>query len=271
MKARYGILALLLLLAIALATLLLRGGSGSFNPGSLPSPNGYDEFVKAGESIKTLSIDLSKSISTSNTNDLAILVNLNREATTTIRSGLLHQCRVPLDASPGAATNTTRLEHMGALKSCGQLLIAEGTLAKASHDFDTAAKAYFDTFRLGCAVMRGGVVIDAMVGFAIQGMALAGLEKLLPTSTSRQAASLVEPLRSLAAESEPARQILERELAWSKAVHGWRGALVRTVRPGMFRKTEQGLLSREATRDQALQRLIEEATARANLPGGENH
>ena len=63
----------------------------------MPNPNGYDDFVKAGQLVTPIS----------GTNDyrkmsreeLASVVSTNAEALKLVRIGLSHECRVPDDYS----------------------------------------------------------------------------------------------------------------------------------------------------------------------------
>jgi hypothetical protein len=251
----------MLVIVAAVAVLLLPDRAKKFRPELLPNPNGYDDFVEAGRSVKG---DLNDG-SSANTNDLKLFLVLNEDALKRLQKGLSRECRVPLDASPGAATNAARFDGFSGLKRCALLLRAQGRLAELEGRTTDAADAYLQCVRLGCAVTRGGVIIDAQVGLAIQEQGLARLENLLKHLLGPEAAALSKSLEQLTGSCEPVAAILEREGAWAREVFGYKWRYIRILRPSLFKAAEQNTLAKYSVRDSTINRLTSEASARAAL------
>ena len=233
------------------AVLLLTDKTQEFRPEPLPNPNGYDDFVEAGQSVK---VDLNDD-SSANTNDLKLFLVRNEDALKRLQTGLSRECRVPLDASPEAATNAVRFERLSSLKRCALLLTAQGKLAELEGKRTDAANAYLQTVRLGCAVTRGGVIIDAQVGLAIQAKGLARLENLLKQSVGSEAAALAKSLEGLTFSCEPATKVLEREGAWARKSFGFRWRFIRILRPSLLKAAEQNMMAKYSARDSTVARL----------------
>src|ERR1035438_2703033 len=89
----------------------------------MPRPNGYDDFIKAGEMIT----DSVSDYRTMNQAELRSFVTNNAEALKLVRTGLGRECRVPLDYS---ATNDTNIRNLSNMKRLAFSLTAQGRLAE---------------------------------------------------------------------------------------------------------------------------------------------
>jgi hypothetical protein len=252
---------ILVLAAIPLSVLILLivWPGPKYQSPPLPRPNGYEDLLSAGRSVGgTFPDDTS-------TNQAALRLFLvgNTNALAEIRIGLGHECRVTLDASPAAATNATRMVDLADLKNCARLLTLEGRLAQLEAKTQHALNSYLDLFRLGCAVTRGGVVIDAQVGLAIQTRALSQLDGLVDNLEPEQASALAKELPLIISSSDSAQTILEHEQIWAKEVFGWRSTVLRLFRPGLALGARQSLLAKFSSRDAAVARLLERTSARS--------
>src|ERR1035437_2570579 len=86
----------------------------------LPNPNGYDDFVKAGEAVLGNVGDFP----TLDHDSLAALVSTNAEPLRLLRLGLTRQCVMPMDT---ALTNAAGgMNQLARMKRLVQLLAAEG-------------------------------------------------------------------------------------------------------------------------------------------------
>ncbi len=157
-----------------------------------PSPNGYDDFVKAAGLV------------TANTSDVAVmeagalreLIASNSVALNLIRTGLSHSCRAPTEAMVDpAATNV--LERLAGFKRLAQLLNAEGCLAVMEGRTNEALIASLDGLRFGEESSRGGFVIDRLVGVACQAIAASSLGKLMPALSCEHSRPAIERLMDL--------------------------------------------------------------------------
>jgi hypothetical protein len=261
-RSKIVIVAVILLVVLGMASVLLLSQPGAkFIAPPLPQPNGYDDFLRAASNITGEVVD----DATATTNDLRLFLAQNTDALAQIKTGLDHECGVPLDTSASATTNSSRLQDLSALKKCARLLIARGRVAEMDGKDAESTEAFLDTLRLGCGVTRGGVVIDAQIGLAIQGLGLSRIEKSLKHLNAAEVGTLAQSLVTAATRCESASSILQRESAWARQTFGWRGNLIHILRPGMFRAVEQSLTAKYAARDEAVRRISSEATARAAL------
>lgn len=148
------------------------GRSSAFPP--LPSPNGYDDLVKAGQSIKGPAGDFPTLSQTA----LQGLLLTNAEALRLCRLGLSRTCSVPTEAT---ITNfAVVMPELADLKRVAQLLAAEGRLAEMEHRPGDAARTYAEAVLLGNDVSRGGLLINRLVGIAIQAIGGTRLARLIP-------------------------------------------------------------------------------------------
>jgi hypothetical protein len=116
-------------------------------PVVLPSPNGYDDIVKAG----TLLVDLQDDYRQLAEPALRQLVASNSPALELLRTGLARECRVPVKASQDYfRTNSSRLlpGHLA------NALAAEGRLAEM--DGHTTAQLDRTWTQSGSATKRAG-------------------------------------------------------------------------------------------------------------------
>ena len=88
----------------------------------LASPNGYDEFLKAGALYQSASGDHRQM----NTEALRAYVSSNRPALELLRRGLQSQAQVPVDSSMESLQK--RLPELAAMKGLARVLSAESRL-----------------------------------------------------------------------------------------------------------------------------------------------
>src|ERR1035437_6830143 len=111
-------------------------------PPLLPNPNGYDDFVKAGEAVLGNVGDFP----TLDHDSLAALVFTNAEPLRLLRLGLTRQCIMPIDS---ALTNNAGINQLALMKRLVQLLAAEGRLRETQNRPADAARSYVDAVRFG--------------------------------------------------------------------------------------------------------------------------
>ncbi|HEV2434801.1 MAG TPA: hypothetical protein VG077_02275 [Verrucomicrobiae bacterium] len=176
---------------------------------ALPNPNGYEELVKAGNMVSN-DFDNYDELSSAT---LRELIKKNAEAFQTARTGLQGECRVPLDYS---ATSSAHLDQLAALKRLAFGFIAEGRLAEKENRASNAAQFYLDTINLGNKSARGGVLIDQLVGTALEAIGVANLQKLvddLDAKTCRETAATLETLDS---QRQTWDEVMQQERDWSR-------------------------------------------------------
>lgn len=211
-------------LAAALVALALRSGSTPHAP--LPNPNGYDDLVAAGGMIAGQLPEPAPAAQ-----DLRSFVERNTNALDRARLGFSREIVAPLGWTAASATNQSRMDGLAGIKTLARLLRAQGRLAELEQKPELAVAAYLDLMKLGKGAMNGGVIVDGMVGVAVEEAGLAGLKELLPRLTPEQAQQIATELKRLRQGHETGETLLTRERQWAKAVFGWRWYLLNWTRP----------------------------------------
>lgn len=209
---------LIFTIAAAGVFLLVLGGwllmSIGGKPPVLPNPNGYDDFLQAGQSI----IGSLDGVSELNHDQLRALVATNANALRLARVGLERTCSVPTEAHLANFANVSR--DLATLKSVATLLAAEGRLAEMENRPADAARSYVDAIRLGNETSRGGMMIHRLVGIACEGIGNTRLVKLLPHLPCEQLRPLAAELQRIDETSVPWREVLQNERRFARAQAG---------------------------------------------------
>ena len=177
----------------------------------LPNPNGYDDFIKAGQMITTTLDNLADFDQV----QLRALVTTNREALKLLRVGLTRQCSVPTEAT---LTNPPAgLSHLAELKASAKLLAAEGRLAELENRPTDAIHSYLDCVRLGTEISRGGFMLNRLLGIACEAMGISPLVKLLPKLSCEQMRPLLAELEKANGNSITWKQVAKNERRFARA------------------------------------------------------
>ena len=138
----------------------------------LPSPNGYDDFIQAGQAITRSAVDYARLDPAS----LRAWVATNAVSLRRLRAGLTRPCAMPMDI---ALTNLYS-DRLADLKRLARLLIAEGRVREMDHQPADAARCYTDLIRFGNELSRGGVLITRLMGIACEAMGSGALAAVVP-------------------------------------------------------------------------------------------
>src|SRR6266850_2172076 len=177
----------------------------------LPNPNGYEDFLKAGNSITKQAGDWRDL----DHDSLRVLVMTNAEALQLLRLGLTRRSAVPTDATIknfGAISG-----DLMALKSVATLLAAEGRLAEMERRPADAARSYTDAIRLGSEMSRGGLIINRLVGIACEGIGSVAFVKIVPQLPCEQAGPLAKELEQIDAAAVTWEEIARNENRFVRA------------------------------------------------------
>jgi len=177
----------------------------------LPNPNGYDDFTKAGALI---------SVNTSywpeiSVEELRAMVNTNQPALSLTRVGLTKQCRVPPYSM--TATTNNHMDNLAASKRLAHQFAAASRLALIEGRTNEAALLALDCIRYGAESSRGGVIIDSLVGLAIESIGRPRLEESLPGTDAITARNIAATLEEITTQQESPVTIWKREAQWARA------------------------------------------------------
>jgi hypothetical protein len=179
----------------------------------LPNPNGYDDLVKAGKMVvinATVNTTFYEEMSEA---QLQAVLSANADTLTLARNGLSNQCRVPSQYTETALSN--HISDLGSLKSLAQAFGAEGTLAEMENRPNDAAKSYLDIIHLGNESARGGVLIDELVGIAIEATGTSHLTNLVERLDAKSCRESAESLENLDSQKQTLNQFIQQD-NWSR-------------------------------------------------------
>lgn len=224
----------------------------------LPNPNGYDDFVKASQLLDTDAGDYD----TMNREELRKVVSANAAALSLARSGLSNQCAVPVQSSQAYIEN--HLNQLAGMKRLVQAFAAEGKLAEMENRPDDAAKSYLDAVHFANESSRGGVLIDQLVGIAIEATGTSHLTNLVARLDAKSCRECAATLENLDSQRQTLDEVMQQENDWSRRTFpGVRNEIARL----MTRKSllaEQAATARKFMQQQMrTRRLIIDLAARA--------
>ena len=227
-----------------IAWLVLRSPKATSPESPLPTPNGHDDFVAAGRSLTGGDFD-SK---TAAAEQMRGYVSSNTAALTRLRLGLTRPARVRIEFTMDDTAR--RLDALGSMKTLTMLLLTEGRVSEADQRIDDALSCRLDALRFSHESVRGGLLIDMLVGVACEAMALGSLERSLGALDATQCRRAIQVIEALERVREPTAEVLDREHTWSRRVWGWRGDLARIL-PSNAQSLRQAEQKAASKRDQA--------------------
>jgi hypothetical protein len=236
MRRKIGMLVLVFVAMIVIAVLvsLLFPATPAPPVKPLPIPNGYDSFVQAAGMLPGRVSDFT----TMTPQELRTLVAANSNALQLARIGLAQESRVPLQYSQPFMS--VHLDDLLGIKRLAQALAAEGRLAQIENRPADAAKSYLDDVRLGTASAQGGVLIDALVGFAMESIGTTLLEQLSTQLDAKSCREIVGTLETLDARRESWKDIVAQEHDWShRTFPGFTHRVARLMTSSSTRQAEE--------------------------------
>jgi hypothetical protein len=175
----------------------------------LPNPNGYDDFVKAAEMVSTNSWNYDSAT----LEQLRETTETNAAALALARAGLSNGCRVPLQFTLKASDN---LQQLIGFRTLALAFAAEGKLAELENHPANAAQSYLDTIHLGNESARGGRLVEAMIGTAIESSGTSHLTNLVDRLDAKSCRETAATLEILDAQRQTWDEIMQQENDWSR-------------------------------------------------------
>jgi hypothetical protein len=156
--------------------------------------------------------------------------------------------------------------HSGDLIRCkrlAQAFAAEGRLAELEQRAPDAAESYLDTIRLGHECSRGGVIIDSLVGIAIEAIGMTPLEKLSSNLDANRCREIAATLENTESKREPVNEVLRQEKAWARASFGWKTPFLQLISFKQTQAARQKYLGKMANVQTRTEKLKIDFAARA--------
>jgi hypothetical protein len=200
----------------------------------LPNPNGYDDLVKAGQMITGEPDDYNEL----NEQQLGELIATNAGALQLLHSALTNQCRVPLQFTQADMYNL--LNELTGFKRLAQLQAAQGRLAEMNNHPGEAAMSYLEIVNLGIKSAQGGVMLNQLIGIAIEKMGTGSLQKIVNSMDAKSCRKIIITLEAIDAQRQTWSDVLQQEHDWSRrAFTGLRNELTRVISSRTIRKSEE--------------------------------
>jgi hypothetical protein len=223
-----------------------------------PHPNGYEDLVKAGQMITGDVWDYDKA-------DLAKLQEIaltNATALALARNAFSNHCAVTLPFSRNDMTN--HLHDVIGLKKLAQALATEGKLAEKENSFNDAAKSYSDLIHLGNESARGGVLMDQMLGIAMESIGVEHLPKLVDQLNAKTCRKTAVTLETLDSQRQTWNEVMQQESDWSRRTFpGIRYELARAMSRNSLNKAYQTAEQKFGAQQAKTRHLIIDLAARA--------
>jgi hypothetical protein len=193
----------------------------------LPSPNGYDDLVAAGQAILSGSPMLNTAIDPDSMEELAAEVRKFSQTFEQIRLGLSRPIEAPVwPIEENGLILNMNFSQIQPLRAAGRALNREAELAQQQVRFDDAAQISVDNIRLGQATARGGLIIHHLVGLAIEGIGQASLYPSIAHLDAEAFREILAALDDIDQRREPIENVFHRERIYSENAWGWFGHLV---------------------------------------------
>ena len=176
----------------------------------LPNPNGYAVLVREAARITQNSSSLKGMTS----NQLAELVATNEAVVREIRKALSLPSVVPVEM------NEQWISCLSPnLKASAQAMDAEAKLWHQKRDYTNSLALCLDQVRFSHATMRGGVLINYMVGSACETIAVRRMTNLLSELNFEQCKQAARLLQEIDSQRDSFEEITARELEWQRSTY----------------------------------------------------
>src|SRR6266498_3881941 len=178
----------------------------------VPTPNGYDDFLKAAALLSPTTTIVPRDLAEGK---LREMVTQNRPALKLLRAALELECRVPMVYSKNYIDK--HIPELSGHRLLAGALVAEGRVAELDQRTNDAARCYLDAIHLGHEVARGGMQIDHLVGVACEAMGSSKLTKIAPALNATECRAAIATLESNENKRESPEETLRIERAWAQS------------------------------------------------------
>ncbi|NOY42545.1 MAG: hypothetical protein GXP26_12005 [Planctomycetes bacterium] len=190
----------------------------------LPDPNGYDALVVACKMAANSKFNnLMYDYYTTPTKELAATVKTMEWAYEQVQVGLAEDVQIPVDYK---ADTNAEIDTITSRRALARAIAGRGWLAQIEERFEDAVRNYLDVIKLGYALRRGGLIVDAHVGSAISGMGRYALFNQRNRISETTCTELVAALTELESQCENDDDFVLRNRIWRQHAKGWHGHFV---------------------------------------------
>jgi hypothetical protein len=150
------------------------------------------------------------------------------------------------------------------MKRLAQAFTAEGKLAEMENRPADAAKSYLDAVHFGNEATRGGVLIDQMVGMAVESIGTSHLINLADRLGAKSCRETAVALETLDSQRQTWDEVMQQENDWSRRTFpGVRNEFARIIEHNSLQKVDRACELKFKTREQKTRQLMIDFAARA--------
>ncbi|MFV1969255.1 MAG: hypothetical protein ACC628_27860, partial [Pirellulaceae bacterium] len=194
---------------------------------TLPEPNGYNDIVAAGEMVLESSL-LNMAVGPTSTAQLAAELAKYSVAYELCRRGLSRSSWHPnyfRRDVPVMDSFQITLGEIQAFRAAARALSRECQFARQEGRFADAARSACDAIHVGEVAGRGGLIVDYLVGIAVQGFGHHDLHRVTGQLDAEQCRLCIAELQQTEPDGESLEDVFYRERVWSENAYGWYGHL----------------------------------------------
>jgi hypothetical protein len=224
----------------------------------LPKPNGFHHFVVAGRMVQLPF----RIISDATPEEWRQTVQTNAAVLSLVRQGLLHESKIPHPS--GTNYIDIRVGETMAARDVERVFRAAGMLAVHEERYLDAADTAAELVRFGHEAFRGGVMIDRLIGIAVEHNGLELMETLTNKLDAAGCRELAARLEEVDRARETSAEVLANEAEWSRKGTTVRQRIEHWFSPlrGIGEEAVAGFLTRMDDHDRKRRRLILHFAAR---------
>lgn len=204
---------------LALVVVLIAGtavfiASSKPAPIQYPSPNGYDDILKAGQSLVVWQ-DKSVDSEDMTGEDRRWLLLTNSASLELVRAALEKTCHV---VAPANLSSPQVPNYLDGLRNLSRLILLEAEAAKADGDGKRLLSACIEHYKFGIESSRGGRAIEGSVGASIRSKALVSFSLILSSGDPALCRKAALGLFAARSKVPPVEEYLEMSNRWKKAL-----------------------------------------------------
>ena len=164
--------------------------------------NSYDHYINAGKAL----FGADQIFSLQTPTEKEAFLEKNAGALSALRLGLAGRFRRPAEV-----TFTTMFPYYSNFRALARLLVLEGQVKESWGDGSGAINSYLDAVQFGTEIQREGMIIDLLVGNAIEAVGRKPLWSLISRLEAGAARAAARRMESLEAASPSFAEVLRAE------------------------------------------------------------
>jgi type II secretory pathway pseudopilin PulG len=179
---------------------------------SLPSPNAFDDYARAGKLLQDINTvntparhGVSRALGMSPTLQDRVLRD-NASALAALRQGLTHSYM-----TPPARSNSVMFPYLSSDRSLTHLLALQADIQAERGDWAASAQTSLDGLQMGADIPRGGIATQMLVGSSIEAISREALVRAVDHLDEAGARAALIRLQKIDSRAVPYAQTLREE------------------------------------------------------------